>query len=558
MNSIPTCLKISLSGAFLFLASVASGADATAPSVGLLESHADIGAVARAGSTQFDAATNAYTLTGGGADIWGTADAFHYGYKKVSGDIDLQADVTWTGTSATTNRKAGVMIRQSLAPDSPYADVVVHGDGHVGFQFRQTPGGPTQEVTTTIKAPVTLRLERNGTGPADTVAGPNTPNVINASVRRPGGQWQNLGSLTVVLGAEPYAGLAITAHNNAASETAVFSHVALASNLVTGPRVRETTLEIFDLATGERHTVFRENNNYEAPNWTLDGAKLLVNRRVPRANPPAPAAGAVPAVRSGDGRSGAQTLLFTIPVSGGAPVLVPTGGITNINNDHSFSFDGKWLGISASAGGNSKIFVLPADGVAPGTEPRQVTPTGPSWFHGWSPDGKTLAYCAQQRPDSDGLGDIYTIPADGSGPEVRLTTADGLDDGPEYSPDGKYIYFNSVRSGNMKVWRMKPDGSEQTQVTDADPNYNDWFGHVSPDNKNIVFVSFDKNSPPGKHDADKNVVLRLLPVDAPPGTKAKILATLYGGQGTINTPSWSPDSKRFAFVSYRYVAAPAP
>lgn len=332
--------------------------------------------------------------------------------------------------------------------------------------------------------------------------------------------------------------------------------MALSANVVTGARVRETTLEFFDLTTGERHTVFRENNNYEAPNWTLDGAKLIVNRRVPRpaGAAPAVAGGAAPAGRGG--RGGGQTLLFAIPVAGGAPVVVPTGGVTNINNDHAISFDGKWLGISASFGGNSKIFVAPIEGVAPGTEPRQVTPTGPSWFHGWSPDGKTLAYCAQQRPDSDGVGDIYTIPADGSGPEVRLTTADGLDDGPEYSPDGKYIYFNSVRSGNMKVWRMKPDGSEQTQVTDSDPNYNDWFGHVSPDNKHLVFISFGKDSPPGKHDADKNVLLRLLPIDAPAGTKPRTLVTLYGGQGTINTPSWSPDSKRFAFVSYRYVAAP--
>lgn len=221
MNLLPTLSRIGLAGFFCFSAANVSGAEGATAAVGMLEGHADIGNVAKAGASKFDAAASTYTLTGGGADIWGTADAFHYGYKKVAGDIDLQAEVTWSGASPTASRKAGVMIRQSLAPDSPYADVVVHGDGHIGFQFRQTPGGPTQEVTTTIKAPVTLRLERNGTGPADTVAGPNAPHVINASVRRPGGGWQNLGSLTIVLGAEPYAGLAITAHDNARSETAV-------------------------------------------------------------------------------------------------------------------------------------------------------------------------------------------------------------------------------------------------------------------------------------------------------------------------------------------------
>ena len=177
-----------------------------------------------------------------------------------------------------------------------------------------------------------------------------------------------------------------------------------------------------------------------------------------------------------------------------------------------------------------------------GGVPRQLTEVGPSYWHGWSPDGKTLAYCAERNSNFD----IYTIPA-GGGAEQRLTTAAGLDDGPDYTADGRFIYFNSERSGAMKLWRMRPDGSQQERVTN-DQNYADWFPHPSPDSKWIVFVSFE-GSVTG-HPPDKNVVLRLMPLA---GGKPKVIATLFGGQGTINVPSWSPDSKYVAFVSYRYV-----
>ena len=161
---------------------------------------------------------------------------------------------------------------------------------------------------------------------------------------------------------------------------------------------------------------------------------------------------------------------------------------------------------------------------------------------GWSPDGRTLAYCAERGGDFD----IYTISVHG-GKETRLTDAPGLDDGPDYSPDGKYIYFNSDRSGQMEIWRMKSDGSDQVQFTPGD-DYNGWFAHPSPDGKWIVFLSYDKSVK--GHPPDRDVVLRLMSTS---GGGPKILATLFGDQGTINVPSWSPDSKYVAFVSYRLV-----
>jgi Tol biopolymer transport system component len=203
------------------------------------------------------------------------------------------------------------------------------------------------------------------------------------------------------------------------------------------------------------------------------------------------------------------------------------------------------LGLSSSVKelGGSIIYTVPVTG---GT-PKQVTPKGPSYLHGWSPDGKYLVFCGSR----DGEYDVYRVPVNG-GPEVKLTDTKGLDDGPEYSPDGKYIYFNSVRSGTMQIWRMKADGSDQEQVTNDE--FNNWFAHISPDGKSMVFLSFLKEEvEPGIHPPYKHVYIRTMAVE---NGKPKVLAYVYGGQGSINTPSWSPDSKRIAFISNSNMASP--
>jgi Tol biopolymer transport system component len=280
-------------------------------------------------------------------------------------------------------------------------------------------------------------------------------------------------------------------------------------------RVLESNLETINIADGERKTVYRAREHFEAPNWSPDGNAFFFN---------------------------SKGLIYTIPVEGGKLQLINTGEASKCNNDHGLSPDGKLLAVSSqhTPDSKSRIYVLPSAG---GT-PRLVTKQGPSYWHGWSPDGKTLAYCAERV----GEFDIYSISVEG-GPETRLTSAPGLDDGPEYSPDGKYIFFNSERSGLMKIWRMNADGSAQQQVT-TDKEYADWFAHPSPDGKWLVFVSYDKSVK--GHPANKDVVLRLMPIN---GGKPKVLTRLFGGQGTINVPSWSPDSKYVAFVSYRLMPA---
>jgi TolB protein len=274
----------------------------------------------------------------------------------------------------------------------------------------------------------------------------------------------------------------------------------------------ESTLETIAIASLDRRVVHTAAEHFEAPNWSRDGSELIYNR---------------------------SGLLYAIPVAGGAPRKIDTGFATRCNNDHGLSPDGTQLAISDQSQGErrSLIYVLPATGGAP----RLVTPLGPSYWHGWSPDGKTLAYCAERG----GEYDVYTIPVAG-GEETRLTTAKGLDDGPDYSPDGTWIYFNSERTGAMQIWRMRTDGTDEQRLTSD--GYADWFPHPSPDGKWVAFVSYEKGV--SGHPANKDVLLRLMPAE---GGAIQVLARLFGGQGTINVPSWSPDSTRFAFVSYRLV-----
>lgn len=488
-----------------------TAAAAPAPRLGIFEGQADIGPVQRAGSIKFEPARNTYEISGGGDNMWFTNDAFHYVWQRLSGDFLLQAAVAWLGTNGNPHRKACLMVRQSLAPDSAYVDVAVHGNGLLSLQFREHPGDMTHEIqarqpagAADAKRTTRVGLERQGHTFFLTVPGPNGSTVAHGAFMQ-----MNL--------ADPvYVGLGVCAHDAQGLETARFADVHLERKSL-NPDVKphlHCALETVAINSKDRRVRYHTTEHIEAPNWSRDGKYFLLN-------------------------SGGH--MYRLAVTGNTPELIDTGFASRCNNDHGLSPDGTRLAISdQSQDGKSRIYVLPASG---GT-PRKVTVLGPSYWHGWSPDGLTLAYCGER----DGEFDVYTVGVDG-GEEKRLTTAKGLDDGPDFSPDGRFIYFNSDRTGTMQIWRMRPDGTEQEQLTHDE--LNNWFPHPSPDGKWLVFLSYEHEVK--GHPANQRVQLRLMALSGSTQNNVQDLASLFGGQGTINVPSWSPDSRELAFVSYALI-----
>jgi dipeptidyl aminopeptidase/acylaminoacyl peptidase len=377
--------------------------------------------------------------------------------------------------------------------------MALHGSGLTALQARYEPNTTTTEVVVTETGPSRISIEKRG-------------RYVTVSFAKAGEPLQPAGGeLPVTFEGPFYIGLGVCAHDENAVEKAEFSHVKieLLPPATSAPTGGLSALEVIPVS-GDRRVVYTTADHIEAPNWSKDGQYFIYNSK---------------------GR------LFKLPVAGGVPAAIDTGTNVHCNNDHGLSPDGTRLAISDQSGGSSKVYVLP---VAGGT-PRLITPVGPSYWHGWAPDGKTLAFCGERGSEFD----VYTVSVEG-GPETRLTTAPGLDDGPDYSPDGKFIYFNSVRSGSMQIWRMTADGADQTQITSDD--HDNWFAHPSPDGKWIAFLTYPRGTE--GHPANKDVMLRVMPAA---GGSPRVLTKLFGGQGTINVPSWSPDSKQIAFVSYRPV-----
>jgi Tol biopolymer transport system component/regulation of enolase protein 1 (concanavalin A-like superfamily) len=423
--------------------------------------------------------------------MWFVSDEGHFLWKRLRGDFIVSSRVEFIGTGVEAHRKIGWMVRTNMDPGSAHASAVIHGDGLTSLQ--SFPFSGAEQV----------QLERRG-------------DTYIMSAARFGEPYESQSVAGLGLGDEALVGLFVCSHNADVVEKARFTNVRITvpapADLVPYRDYLGGSIELLDVDAGRRATVFRSDRPVQAPNWTKEGRFLLYNV---------------------DGR------IDRLELATGMVSMLDTGFATANNNDHVLSYDGKRLGIShhsAEDRDESVIYLLPAKG---GT-PRRVTANAPSYLHGWSPDGRFLVYTGGR----DGDYDIYKIPVQG-GEEIRLTDAPGLDDGPEYSPDGRFIYFNSARTGDMRIWRMAPDGSGQEPVTDG--MFHDWFPHLSPDGKRVVFLSFQKDVAADDHPFYKQVYIRMMPADG--SAAPKIIAYVYGGQGTINVPSWSPDGKRIAFVS---------
>jgi Tol biopolymer transport system component len=481
--------------------------------VGIFATAADIGNPKIAGSSRYDEKAQEYFIKGSGSNIWFNRDEFHYLYNKIKGDFILTANFEFLGEAGNPHRKIGWMVRSSADAESAHVSGVVHGDGLITLQWRALRGAymrdPEDEIFFKKKKAQVIQLERSGQTIIMRIANPGEPLQLVGSHQMEG------------LPDEALAGLFICSHEPDVAEEARVWNVRIDQPVPDGYNPGKEgwlgcRLELLDIATGARKVIHEAPGRFEAPNWMPDGKHLLFNQ---------------------DGS------LWKLSVDGGTPEKLNTGTADRNNNDHGISFDGKMLAISSHRqgmnGGGSTVYVLPIGG---GT-PKQITEATPSYWHGWAPNNKEVLYVGQRGESK--IYHIYRASING-GPEVALTDHTfGHVDGPEYSPDGKYIYYNGNQSGTMQIWRMKPDGSNKEQLTFDE--YHNWFPHISPDGKWMVYISFPPDIEPNSHPSYKRVTLKLMPLTT--GGAPKVIAYLYGGQGTINVPSWAPDSKRLAFVS---------
>jgi len=495
-----------------FLAVLLTQSGAQNSITGNLISSADVGNPAISGSHTFNESDQSYIIKGAGYNIWFGRDEFYYLYRPIKGDFLLTANFSFSGTEGNDHRKTGWMLRTNLSDDSPHISATMHGDGHTVMQWRDARGAemknPEDEVIAKGSGYEVIQIERkNG--------------KIFMRVAIPGKPFEEIGSYEMInLPDEIHAGIFVCSHDpkeltevkvwNVRIDKPAPDDYSAARDGAVGCR-----LETMDVQSGIRKVIYERESRFEAPNWMPDGKKLLFNM---------------------------NGHLYKIPVTGGDFEILNTGSVNRNNNDHGISFNGRLLAISGQqegVQGGSAVFIVPLKG----GEPKRITPETPSYWHGWAPDNKNVVYVAQR-----GGVRIYNIYRNSikGGKEVQLTNiAEGEHvDGCEYSPDGKYIYYNGSQSGNMQISRMKPDGTGHEQLTFDD--YKNWFPHISPDGKWIAFISFPADIEKNSHPSYKRVLLRLMPAD---GGEPKVIAYLYGGQGTINVPSWSPDSKQIAFVS---------
>jgi hypothetical protein len=524
----------------------ATGPTGDANSLGAFEGQSDIGDVRPPGTGGYSAAAGAYTLTSAGSNTWYRVDNFHYLWKKASGDLSLTANVTFPPRGyqhdPNPHRKGILMFRQTLDAGGVYAGVGVHGSGMTALQFRRELGANTEDIELNIDAPQTVRLEKRG-------------DTFTLFVSMKGEPFHQVGASVTMHLEEPfYVGLGAVSHDVGTTDEVRFSDVMVeareafdahgesyaqeaakssarpgeagVSAMPGRPGVpNQPKVSLYStLRTIQTDDQFRRAmvirsvpGSMQSPNWAPDGKSIYAYE---------------------DGRI--ERIPFLTPEAGGTPQPVSVGNLVDCSGNFGLSPDRKWLAVSCAEkrGARHDVYVLPVGGGGGGA-PRKVTQgVASSYFHAWSPDSQTIAFTR----GSAGKADIFTIAVTG-GKEVRLTS-DTINDGPDYSPDGKVIYFDSQRSGSTQIWRMKADGTDAEQLTD-DNNINS-SPHVSPDGKAVAFLRQpEAGGGVGIGDAE----LRVLNVN---DGLIRTLTSFQGDRGSFSMYGWG-DGKHLAFVSYQFL-----
>jgi Tol biopolymer transport system component len=467
--------------------------------IGIFEGRSDIGDVLHPGMAQYDANAQTYTITAAGENMWYARDSFYFVWKKVSGDVQLTADVAFRQTSGRAHRKAVLLLKQDLTADGVYADAALHAAGMTALQYRRSKGATSQDIELNIDFPQTARLVKRG-------------DEITMFLSMHGEPLHQTGaSIKLHLDGPFYAGIGVCSHDQDTTETAVFSHVELTKPAASPIEKPALFSALQTIQTEDRFRrsmmVKAELGGIGSTNWSKDGQFLYFNQ---------------------DGQ------IWKMPVLGARPELLNVGPHLWCDDNHGLSPDSPTLAVSCSAaqGQPPSIYIIPLAG----GEVRRLTHEVGAEFHGWSPDGATIAFAGFRN----GRTDVYVVPAQG-GQETRITTA-ATNDGPDFGPDGN-IYFNSDRSGTMQIWRMGADGAHPQQLSSDDAE--DWFPHVSPNGTQLVYLSYTKGTK--GHPANEDVKLRLLDLTT---LQSRVLVDLLGGEGSLNAPSWSPDSHHLAFTGY--------
>jgi TolB protein len=508
--------------AALLLTVATMSAQAAAPAgkqgagLGLFQAQSDIGNVAPAGSAHYDAGRRVYTIASAGANTWYHIDHFNYLWTRGAGDMALRAQISFPphryAHDPNPHRKGMLMFRQSLAAGSAYVDAALHGVGLTALQYRRERGANTPDIELTIDAPRSLRLEKRG-------------DVFTLYVSQAGEPLHPVGaSIRLHLRAPFYVGLGALSHDPQTTDVIEFSHVRLERLKPVPPtakRVLYSTLQTIEFTDQfRRAVVIRSVPAYlQSADWAPDGKSIIVDE---------------------DGRI--ERIPYLTPDGGGPPQPIDVRGLAGCSGNFGLSPDGQRLAVSCARtpGGLHQIYLLAAQGGEPAHQLTRGAQA--SFFHAWSPDGKVVAFTRGSASHAD----IFTIPSRG-GPETRLTR-DTVNDGPVFSPDGQYLYFDSARSGTPQIWRMRTDGTQAEQLTDDDSRNSS--PHLSPDGGTLAFLS----QPPMSGGGFEPATLRVMRLD---DGLIQSVVELRGDRGSFSMQPWG-NAKRFAFITYQELPGSAP